>query len=147
MHLHVPTTTSKPHAGFPDTLVALWLKSWLVIKKLPVQAPLVAGFFFVHEYTQLYPQIEKILVTAILQRGCKAVGSPKPVNITNLYYSSILIKTIDRKKIMNYVHQLLKLLIFYVRQNQQSISIIGSFFISYILIISYFLIISIFIMN
>ena len=63
MHLHVPPTPSKPHAGFHFIFVGC--TSGLVVKELACDqkvagsSPTSCRLFFAHEYTQLYPQIEE----------------------------------------------------------------------------------------
>ena len=61
LHVHVPPTTSKPHAGF--LFIFVGCTNGLVAKEMAWEHELDGSsltrcrLFLVHEYTQLYPQI------------------------------------------------------------------------------------------
>ena len=65
---------------------ACWLKCWLAIEGLQVQAPLGTGFFSPMSILSSTPYHR------ILRWGRKAIGPGELVNISNLCYCSLLVK-------------------------------------------------------
>ena len=71
-------------------LVARWLKTWPVNRKVEGLNPTSCRYFYAHEYTQLYPQNEEVIDNHSFA-GCKAIG-----NIGTCAIPSSSLATIDK---------------------------------------------------
>ena len=74
------------------SLYGLLVKVLTCNQKVAGSSPTRVRLFLAYECTQLYLQKWEGVYHRILRRGCKAVGPGELVNISNLCYSSFLVK-------------------------------------------------------